>query len=172
MMNFAGSGSGANTRGWQTVSPVSIIATPATPRQPRNGGMGPFVAGMIGSLLLLIAASTLHAQVHAIKRAIEPKPNVAETSLDSYLERVRAANSNVQPVAGSIWTADGARGLRVARGLQTGNISINSHLSVRVSTPFGGMKTSGLGRELGPDAVHDFTETKTIFVSTAASQHE
>jgi flagellar L-ring protein precursor FlgH len=69
--------------------------------------MGPFVAGMIGVLLLLIAACSLHAQVKAIKKAMEPKPSVAATSLDSYLERVRTANSNVQPTAGSIWTDNG-----------------------------------------------------------------
>jgi betaine-aldehyde dehydrogenase len=82
-------------------------------------------------------------------------------------DAIRVANSTKYGLAASIWTRDGARGLRVAKALHTGNISINSHLSVRVQTPFGGVKQSGLGRELGPNAVYDFTETKTIFTSTS-----
>jgi flagellar L-ring protein precursor FlgH len=86
---------------------TQIIAMEFTPRQPDNGGMEPFVAGVIAALLVLLAATSLRAQVHAIRKAIEAKPNVAEASLDSYLERVRAANSNIQPEAGSIWTDSG-----------------------------------------------------------------
>jgi flagellar L-ring protein precursor FlgH len=107
MINFACVGPDVKTNQWPGAATAPVVATTATPRQPRNGGKGPFVAGVIGSLLLLLAVSSLHAQVHAIKKAIESKPNVAETSLDSYLERVRAANSNVQPVPGSIWTDSG-----------------------------------------------------------------
>jgi len=69
--------------------------------------MGPFVAGVVVTLLLLLAACCVHAQVHALKKVMEPKPNVAEASLDSYLERVRAANSNGQPEPGSIWSDSG-----------------------------------------------------------------
>ncbi len=96
-----------NVSEWPVAVAEPIIATPAIPRQPQNGGMGPFVAGVIAMLLLLLAACSMHAQVHAIKKAMEPKPNVAEASLDSYLERVRAANSNVQPEPGSIWMDSG-----------------------------------------------------------------
>ncbi|MEO6909618.1 MAG: flagellar basal body L-ring protein FlgH [Edaphobacter sp.] len=92
---------------WPRHSRGPIAAAPLPPRQPKNGGMGPFVAGTIVTLFLLLAASCLHAQVHALKKAMEPKPNVAEASLTSYLERVRAANSNTQPVPGSIWTDSG-----------------------------------------------------------------
>ncbi|HEX9065021.1 MAG TPA: aldehyde dehydrogenase family protein, partial [Streptosporangiaceae bacterium] len=66
----------------------------------------------------------------------------------------------------SIWTRDLGRGLRVARGVQAGNLSVNSHSSVRYSTPFGGFKQSGLGRELGPDALESFTEVKNVFIAT------
>jgi flagellar L-ring protein precursor FlgH len=100
-------GWGMKTKDWPRVGIDPAIATPVTPRAPRNGGMGPFIAGMIGVLLLLLAACSLHAQVQAIKKALEPKPSVAETSLDSYLERVRTANSNVLPTPGSIWTDNG-----------------------------------------------------------------
>jgi len=73
----------------------------------RGGGMGPFVAGVLAILFLLIVACSLHAQLKEIRKAVEAKPNVAEASLESYLERVRAANSNAQPTMGSIWTDSG-----------------------------------------------------------------
>lgn len=98
---------GVKAKDWPGVGIAPMLATPMTPRPPRNGGKGPLVAGVIGVLLLLLAACSLHAQVQAIKKAMAPKPSVAETSLDSYLERVRAANSNVLPTAGSIWTDNG-----------------------------------------------------------------
>ena len=60
---------------------------------------------------------------------------------------------------------DRARLLRVTRAWESGNLSVNSHSSVRYWTPFGGFKQSGLGRELGPDAVEAFTETKNVFIS-------
>lgn len=107
MMNFAWAGPDMKTNKWSGARTVLVVATTATSGQPQNGGKGFFVAGVIGSLLLLLAVSSLHAQVHAIKKAMETKPNVAETSLNSYLEKVRAANSNVQPVPGSIWTDSG-----------------------------------------------------------------
>ncbi|MDT7591489.1 MAG: hypothetical protein QOC83_4105 [Pseudonocardiales bacterium] len=69
-------------------------------------------------------------------------------------------------LSGSIWTENVGRALRVSRAVQAGNLSVNSHSSVRYSTPFGGFKQSGLGRELGPDAVDSFTETKNVFIST------
>jgi len=92
---------------WSGEGPTPFIAMRAAPREPGNGGMGPFVAGVMITLFLLLAACSLHAQAHAIRKAIEGKPNVAEASLDSYLERVRAANSNVQPEPGSIWMDSG-----------------------------------------------------------------
>jgi acyl-CoA reductase-like NAD-dependent aldehyde dehydrogenase len=58
------------------------------------------------------------------------------------------------------------RAIRVSRGIEAGNLSVNSHSSVRYSTPFGGFKQSGLGRELGPDAPLAFTQTKNVFIAT------
>ncbi len=80
-------------------------------------------------------------------------------------EAVRIANDTIYGLSGSIWTRDGARALRVARALDTGALSINSNTSVRVSTPFGGFKQSGVGRELGPHALDAYTEVKNVFYS-------
>jgi acyl-CoA reductase-like NAD-dependent aldehyde dehydrogenase len=81
-------------------------------------------------------------------------------------EAVRLANDTIYGLSGSIWTRDGARALRVARAIETGVLSINSNTSVRVSTPFGGFKQSGYGRELGPHALDAYTEVKTISFAT------
>jgi acyl-CoA reductase-like NAD-dependent aldehyde dehydrogenase len=81
-------------------------------------------------------------------------------------EAVRLANDTIYGLSGSVWTRDGAKALRVARSLDTGVISINSNTSVRVSTPFGGFKQSGFGRELGPHALDYYTELKNVFYAT------
>ncbi|MEA2315596.1 MAG: hypothetical protein QOI03_2288 [Solirubrobacteraceae bacterium] len=81
-------------------------------------------------------------------------------------DAVRLANDTIYGLSGSIWTRDGARALRVARALDTGVISINANTSVRVTTPFGGFKQSGYGRELGPHALEAYSELKTIFYAT------
>jgi len=81
-------------------------------------------------------------------------------------DAVRLANETIYGLSGSIWTRDGGRALRVARALDTGVISVNSNTSVRVSTPFGGFKQSGVGRELGPDALDHYTELKNVYYAT------
>jgi acyl-CoA reductase-like NAD-dependent aldehyde dehydrogenase len=81
-------------------------------------------------------------------------------------DAIAAANDTEFGLSGSIWTRDLGRALRVSRGVETGNLSVNSHSSVRYSTPFGGFKQSGLGRELGPDALDSFTDVKNVFIST------
>jgi len=81
-------------------------------------------------------------------------------------EAVRIANDTIYGLSGSIWSRDGAKALRTARAIETGVISINSNTSVRVSTPFGGFKQSGVGRELGPDALEAYTELKNVFYAT------
>jgi acyl-CoA reductase-like NAD-dependent aldehyde dehydrogenase len=82
-------------------------------------------------------------------------------------EAVALANDTIYGLSGSIWTRDGAKALRVARAVETGVLSVNSNTSVRVSTPFGGFKQSGYGRELGPHAVDHYTEVKTVYYATS-----
>ncbi|MFE2375890.1 aldehyde dehydrogenase family protein [Streptomyces sp. NPDC059398] len=84
-------------------------------------------------------------------------------------EAVRLANATEYGLSGSIWTRDVGRAIRVSRAVAAGNLSVNSHSSVRYGTPFGGYKQSGIGRELGPDALTAFTETKNVFISTEPS---
>jgi acyl-CoA reductase-like NAD-dependent aldehyde dehydrogenase len=81
-------------------------------------------------------------------------------------EAIAIANDTIYGLSGSIWTQNGARALRVARALETGTISVNSNTSVRVTTPFGGFKQSGVGRELGPFALEHYTELKNVFIAT------
>jgi len=81
-------------------------------------------------------------------------------------EAIRLANDTIYGLSGSVWTRNGARALRMARAIESGNLSLNSNSSVRVTTPFGGFKQSGYGRELGPHALDHYTEVKTVFYAT------
>ncbi len=92
-------------------------------------------------------------------------PVVSVFPFDDEADAVRFANAGRYGLSGSIWTRDLSRGIRVARAVESGNLSVNSHSSVRYATPFGGFKESGLGRELGPDAPLAFTETKNVFLA-------
>ncbi|WP_328724719.1 aldehyde dehydrogenase family protein [Streptomyces sp. NBC_00259] len=95
-------------------------------------------------------------------------PVAAVLPFDDEDEAVRLANATEYGLSGSIWTRDVGRALRVSGAVAAGNLSVNSHSSVRYWTPFGGYGQSGLGRELGPDALTAFTETKNVFISTEA----
>jgi acyl-CoA reductase-like NAD-dependent aldehyde dehydrogenase len=91
---------------------------------------------------------------------------VAVIPFEDEEDAIRLANDTVYGLSGSVWTQNVARAMRVARRIETGVLSINSNTSVRVATPFGGMKQSGVGRELGPHAMDYYTEVKNVFVST------
>jgi acyl-CoA reductase-like NAD-dependent aldehyde dehydrogenase len=93
-------------------------------------------------------------------------PVVSVLPFQDEADAVAKANDTEYGLSGSIWTRELGRAIRVARAVDSGNLSVNSHSSVRYWTPFGGVKQSGLGRELGPDAPLAFTETKNVFIST------
>jgi acyl-CoA reductase-like NAD-dependent aldehyde dehydrogenase len=112
---------------------------------------------------------TVLAPVDPQDRAVTEEifgPVVAVVPFEDEADAVRMANQGEYGLSGSIWTRDVGRALRVSRGIEAGNLSVNSNSSVRYSTPFGGFKQSGLGRELGPDALHSFTEEKNVFLAT------
>jgi acyl-CoA reductase-like NAD-dependent aldehyde dehydrogenase len=92
-------------------------------------------------------------------------PVVTVLPFDDEADAISLANATEYGLSGSIWTRDVGRALRVSRAVEAGNLSVNSHSSVRYSTPFGGFKQSGLGRELGPDAPLSFTDTKNVFIA-------
>ncbi len=112
---------------------------------------------------------TVLAPVSNSDRAAEEEifgPVACVIPFEGEAEATELANDTIYGLSGSIWSRDGAKALRVARALETGVISINSNSSVRVSTPFGGFKQSGVGRELGPDALEHYTDVKNVFYAT------
>lgn len=96
-------------------------------------------------------------------------PVVTVLPFEDEADAIALANHTDYGLSGSIWTDNLSRALRVSRAVESGNLSVNSHSSVRYSTPFGGFKRSGLGRELGPDAPEHFTETKNVFFAMGES---
>jgi betaine-aldehyde dehydrogenase len=94
-------------------------------------------------------------------------PVVAVMPFTDEADAIAKANDTEYGLSGSLFTRDVGRALRVARGVESGNLSVNSHSSVRYWTPFGGFKQSGLGRELGPDAPDSFSEVKNVFIATS-----
>jgi acyl-CoA reductase-like NAD-dependent aldehyde dehydrogenase len=114
-------------------------------------------------------APTVLAPVDPAQRVARDEvfgPIAAVIPFSDEADAVRLANDTIYGLSGSVWTRDGARALRVARAVETGVLSINANTSVRVTTPFGGFKQSGYGRELGPHALDAYTEVKTIFYAT------
>jgi betaine-aldehyde dehydrogenase len=94
-------------------------------------------------------------------------PIAAVIPFEGEADAIAIANDTIYGLSGSIWTNNAGRAMRVARALEAGTISINSNTSVRVTTPFGGFKQSGIGRELGPHALEHYTELKNVFLSTS-----
>lgn len=97
-------------------------------------------------------------------------PVVAVLPFEDEADAIALANDSDYGLSGSIWTRDVSRAVRVSRAVEAGNLSVNSHSSVRFTTPFGGFKQSGIGRELGPDAPLSFTETKNVFIAVEPAE--
>ena len=93
-------------------------------------------------------------------------PVVSVITFEDETDAIRIANDSEYGLSGSIWSRDLGKAVRVSRAIESGNLSVNSNSSVRYWTPFGGYKQSGLGRELGPDALDAFTEVKNVFFDT------
>jgi len=93
-------------------------------------------------------------------------PVAALIPFEDEADAIRIANDSPYGLSGSIWTRNGARALRVARAIESGVLSVNSNSSVRAHTPFGGMKQSGFGRELGMHGLDGYSEVKNVFIST------
>jgi len=92
-------------------------------------------------------------------------PVVCVTSFEDEDQMLRDVNSSPYGLSGSLWTNDLRRALRVARRIESGVLSINSHSSVHVEAPFGGFKQSGIGRDLGMAAMEGYTELKNVYVA-------
>ena len=112
---------------------------------------------------------TVLSPVSSLDRAVVEEifgPVVVVLPFEDEADAIRIANDTPYGLSGSIWTRDIGRGIRVARGIESGNLSVNSHSSVRYWTPFGGFKQSGIGRELGPNALEAYSDVKNVFIST------
>ena len=125
-------------------------------------GNKPDSAGFWMAPTVLLATST---QDRAYREEIFG-PVVSVLPFEDEADAIRLANDSEYGLSGSIWSRDIGRAVRVSRAVEAGNLSVNSNSSVRYWTPFGGYKQSGLGRELGPDALDAFTETKNVFFDT------
>ena len=142
---------------WDTVQSYVPDSAPVAFRGSAPGGAGFWFA------------PTVLAPVSVDDRAFRDEifgPVVVVVPFSDESDAIALANDSDFGLSGSIWTSDVGRALRVARAVEAGNLSVNSHSSVRYSTPFGGFKQSGLGRELGPDALDSFTEVKNVFIAT------
>jgi betaine-aldehyde dehydrogenase len=170
------------------LEPAVANVVVSNPAEDRSAEMGPLISaqrksvveGYIGEAETLFTGTApdgpgfwvpptvvrAESTAHPVWREEVFGPVVAVLPFDSEEEAVALANDTDYGLAGSIFTRDIGRALRVARGVEAGNLSVNSHSAVRYWTPFGGFKQSGLGRELGPDAPNAFTEEKNVFINT------
>jgi acyl-CoA reductase-like NAD-dependent aldehyde dehydrogenase len=137
---------------------------------PDGGAVEPYTTGTIPAGPGFWFPPTVVAPATATWRLAREEifgPVVAVIPFEDEADAVRLANDTPYGLAGSIWTGDGAKALRMARAVDAGNLSVNSNGSIRVQTSFGGMKQSGFGRELGLEALDAYSEVKNVFLATS-----